>query len=132
MSTTTEVMAEIMPVLNSIGEKLGVASAHLWEVMVRQAFVNGVFFGILSILMLLVLCVFYKASKFCWGKHEGSRIENKHYGGDWLLGVFIPMFLSIIVFALFASFLKDSITGLLNPEYAAFTDITDRLAGHKR
>ncbi len=125
MSTTTEVMAQIMPVLNSIGEKLGVASAHLWEVMVKQAFIGGIYCSAMALLaFFFMVCSGIALVKL----YKNERLMEESDG----LILMIPGFTFPIALLFFCVICKPAITGIANPEYAAFTDITDRLTGGRK
>lgn len=117
MSTITEITAQIMPILTKMAEGLGVASSHLYAVLVKQAFISGAyclfifgFFFISSVLMV------YCSIKF------SNKLE------DEVLVVIRGAALFLMVISLFFGY--PGVTNTLNPEYAAISDIIYKLHGN--
>jgi hypothetical protein len=113
--------------LNTIGSKLGVATDHVWTILVKQAVVNAWLYTgmlLLSILLLSVVGVLH----FRFMKDDGNR-ESAYYKYEEGLG--IPMVIAALISFAFFIFmltsLPDIFTGFNNPEYIALKEILKAL-----
>ncbi len=122
-------MNDITPVLEKLAAKLGTTVEHFWPLFVYQQKINAIVALAILALSFLVLgsawaWAFYKVNKTFWG--NGRDDFPKYAWGEffddypWFVVVAI---LTIITFtaSLFVS--VESITALLNPEYAAIQDL---------
>ncbi len=117
-----EIPQQVSEVLDVLAEKFGTTAAHLWEVLVRQAYVEGglgvlaaLFFSILSAYALKVLLPRAIAAneKARW---PDAFTQGLVYGAALLSGL-----------VAFACVLK--IGYFLNPEYFALQEILKAVGG---
>jgi hypothetical protein len=105
---------EILSRLDALALKLGVAVEHLWEILVRQGFVEGVCGAIGLLLGSFGVCVSYKLFK----KAFHDDIDDNLAGGCIIAGVIIAIL--AIIFILIGFF---DIQYLFNPEYFALNKV---------
>lgn len=130
-----EIYTDIVTRLDALGEKLGVASGQVWEILVRQQYAEAMteaawgvfFFGMVGLTWYLSV-LFLR-----WGKAEAARIEYEkerhqyyHREGDeqantigWVIRVVGCGFFLLVSLSWFTSAVKM----LINPEYYALKEI---------
>jgi hypothetical protein len=106
-----QLQKEIFTRLDAIAAKLGVAAAHLWEVLIRQGYIEGLANIIVAIVLFFVVLVLGVKT---------SRVYQDH---TFWLGSLIS-----IAFTIWAiTCLYDGIITLANPEYFALSKILQAL-----
>lgn len=116
---------KIYTMLEGIATKLGVASTHLWSILVKEAYITGWEY-LISGIILLGLC--YKGHIFIQGYNKRSYEDRKKMSND--LGFieaapnYTHLYLFVSVFGFFGCvFVFLGIPGILNPEASAFSSL---------
>ncbi|MGG1018587.1 hypothetical protein ABE151_04270 [Bacillus paralicheniformis] len=120
-------MDKAMEYIDKLAEKLGVAAEHVYGVLVKQAFANGVTDAIIGAVFLMIAVV---AGVII------TKIAVKAYESDcgawdveWGLLVII-VGLSVILPGVFGIYvITEGIKALINPEYYAIKEILDTIGG---
>lgn len=110
---------EVEQVLNVLAEKFGATGEHLWNVLVKQQYVDFFVWAIPAILLTISTIIFaiYLCKKKAWS--VGGFIYENDF--EDLFGV-IFAFLGLLCFiAIIISFI--TFGGLINPEYYALKEI---------
>lgn len=100
---------DIIRILDELGERLGPAGQRVFELAVRQVFVNGITVSILLIGYLVL-------GWFLWRKyHESQPTEDI----GWFIGTVLYAIVGLVLItgAIFY------IPAMLNPEYAALREL---------
>jgi hypothetical protein len=112
--------------LSELAEKLGVSVEHLWEVLKRQAFIDG-----LSSLLTMIVCLVLAAIAifgFALLQRKYAHVSNKELGlsmwpppeyARWLLLSIVLLFLLLMI----GTRLYWVISDFSNPEYFAWREI---------
>ena len=100
--------AEIL--IRELAEKLGIATEHLWGVLIRQAPIDG---GVSAILLFLFGCIGYFLFKFCY------KESDEEY---WIMfaayAIAYSFYMLVSIHSIFAAF--------LNPEYWALQQLLNK------
>ena len=117
MNETTEKL------VRELAEKLGTTTEHLWGVLIRQAYIQGVTDIVIAITLVAATTYIgrYVGKKTKWGG------DIKHYP-EWCDEGAIIAWLTVFSMGLFAAFivlqaLSASVPALLNPEYWALKQL---------
>ena len=120
-------MDKAMEYIDKLAAKLGVAAEHVYGVLVKQAFANGVTDAIIGAVFLMIAVV---AGVII------TRVTIKSYDSDfgdwdieWGLLVIVVGLLVILpgVFGIYV--ITEGIKALINPEYYAIKEILDTIGG---
>jgi hypothetical protein len=118
--------------IDAIAAKLGVAAEHVYGILVRQQYVEGIT-TILGSLIFVAVTFFIsrKVTELTRNMREEAKKKSYTDVSDDMVVVacvlgWIVFFLSLI-FAAFA--IPDSIAQLVNPEYYAVKEIFDVISG---
>lgn len=119
----TDITPEILSRLDALAAKLNVTGTHLWELLIKQATINGIqdIIGIVItfVMFLASICLF----KFLMKKHEVAK-DKIHYDSGYLIGANVILFLCILIFLVTLSLNGSScINSFFNPEYTALYEI---------
>jgi len=110
---------EIFKRLDALGEKLGVAAGHIWQVLVRQSIVEGIASLVLAVLGIIGLIVAIKV--IIWSQKTGEAKADAN--GDWpahSLFWFCASLIGIVVSTISICInVYGCVTRLGNPEYFA-------------
>jgi uncharacterized membrane protein SirB2 len=116
-----QVYADFKQALAGIASALKVGVEHVYIVLVRQQFVKAIQWTILGLLPLIVFIVFGRSFwRYC-------QTHDKQAGGDdfcWFLWCFFCL-ICIIGGCFGIAHIDTIVTGFVNPEYGAMTDIMD-------
>lgn len=125
---------DIARILDDLGQRLGPAGQYVFGLAVRQAFIDGLLQTGIAVVGLTVVGVVVLAaariSRRQWARESADKRDSYYSKPDildyvfpWMLGgiggVFAVGFLLIL--------LMTGLLKLLNPEYAALTDILGRI-----
>ena len=126
--------SKIKPALDTLSSSMGIATEKVCEVLIRQAFVDGVLYSIGAviglILIIISLTLFRKATEK--GKDGKNKYdiwnENYSYWSDTACG-FTVVYIAILILGIlmFAFNIGDALTALINPEYYAFNKILETI-----
>jgi len=124
---------EIGKALDLISQKLGPAAQHIYELSVRQVYIDGVIGGIVTGLILLFTTVSFAifAYKMYGAYRKAKSTEANPHGYSWervdpfnyAFPVFMTGMISTFVWVCLGLVFFDSLTHLLNPEYWAIQNI---------
>lgn len=142
-------MDKIMPYLEQLAQKLGVAIEHLWSVLVRQSLVEGISQLVLCTLYIILTILIIKYSpklyKFCDDKYKDLQEDRKKngtgYSGSYSTSSTMEDFFgflrgfSVVVFGAFLIVfvmlsivnLTEGIKYVANPEYYALQKILETI-----
>jgi hypothetical protein len=121
-----KVMAKATEYIDALAAKLGVAAEHVYGILVKQAFAEGIVslaIGVLLLIGLIIGLVFaVKAFK---------EIADGLDVFELTLLIAIPVVIAFAVGASTLGQLTDGIKHVINPEYYAIKEILDAIGGGK-
>jgi glucose uptake protein GlcU len=122
----TKSLEMVKGMLEALAAKLGIASSHLWEVLVRQARVESyAFVCTFSAVALLVVCLFFAAWRMDKAENRRETRDNDRMAHvPFIIGMILTVISSMIFFLTFS----DILSGFINPEYIAFNKLTHMLS----
>lgn len=100
--------------LTQMAEKLNVTLPHLWEVLIKQQYVEAIQSFAVFGLCLIVWYLLYKSKEYI-------RDKIDDFSPFMIMGIIILSLITIVLF-------DDTITGIgqiINPEYYAIKDIVE-------
>lgn len=120
MENLNQLVEQIGPSMEKMAEQLGVASEFLWNVLIKQQYINGIFGIAWCIIGIVILCL------LAWSiKKWSKKLLDESEGVVILLWVLIAFTGGL---ALFLGF-EAAINHLVNPEYQAIKDIFEFIKG---
>lgn len=108
---------KIIEVIDTLAEKLGVATEFLWPILIRQAYVEGIMALFWAIVFFFIIIVCFTGFK------EGIRLDEKGYDESPAALMTISALVGLGAFVALAMYIKEGISILLNPEYWAIQQI---------
>ena len=114
-----EIQVKIFEVLEQLGTKLGVASEHLWKVLVRQQYVDGVELILMGAFSAAGTWGFYKLIRFGLAKDDEDFVLCGIIGGA-------------VTASLAAICLINAPGNFINPEYYAFRELMTLVLGNTK
>jgi hypothetical protein len=113
-------------VINELAKQLGVAAEHVYSVIVKQQYVEGISgligAGLIAILALVLLISSFKSRK--------KLLEKGHYDGSDIIAVrWAGMAIGFLVMGGMVFWAIDALKMLLNPEFYAIQDIMEMIRG---
>ena len=113
-----QLQKEIFSRLDALGAKLGVATEHLWHIVVRQQQIEAISMSIVLVALLIVaLCV-----RPMYKKYFAMASEIDRDGKEYL--VVLPAMVWIVCAITGLVLLSNILTCVFNPEYAALENIS--------
>ena len=107
---------QISALLDALGTRFGATGVHLWEVLVRQQIIEGVYAlgwflgaGVGSYL-------YYKLLKYFYNQ-EGT------YWDDWQVGTSVGLGICLLIIVIIGLVMTYDILGLINPEFYALKEL---------
>jgi len=127
--------SKIKPALDTLSSSMGIATEKVCEVLIRQAFVDGVLYSIATIIGLILVIIsimlFRNATK---RNKEGKNkydIWNEGYSYEYSPTSYLFSILCVVFFmvgiALFGNNIGNALTAFINPEYYAFNKIIETI-----
>lgn len=115
--------------IDELAKQLGVAATHVYEVLVKQQFVEGVSLGVKSgITILLILLTWYLVNKLVFKRYEFIEDETGLGFLVWIFGAALAF--GTLLFAIdIVGDITLAVKKLLNPEYYALQDLMDFVKG---
>lgn len=113
---------QIFTRIDLLGQKLGIAAAHIWAVLVRQAYAQAAMNTLFFIMCLISLYWVNKWSRKLWATDEE---------GLQFLSVILVVGFGITTIVAAVSFI-DAVGYIINPEYFAFNTIMEWIKGPGR
>lgn len=110
--------------LDAIGEKLGVAAAHLWSVLIRQGIAVGLqecLIGLVWLGLWIAALIISRHMRNVLAKNSEYDKEAWTFGGYALLGVSQLFLLGV------GSYLFEGLVTLVNPEFYALQTLLQNL-----
>ncbi len=111
---------KIMEALTVIGQKLGVASEHLYSVLVRQAYVDAAQFAVefaVACIPAFILC------RVAYCSYPKRSSETYHDYDNRIFRAIACTIAGSLATIVAAAFLCRALGGLINPEYLAIKEI---------
>ena len=124
----TKVAQTVGAVLDELGKRLGGTGAHLWTILVRQAYVSAIEFTLLAAVSLVVAVSIYRKCVKAWGEYKEKK-KNSGYYGDGPEGLTVLCSITGLVAFILTGFAIHALATLANPEYFALTTVLDALHG---
>lgn len=117
---------ELGRLLDELGQRIGPAGEHVFQLAVRQAVIDGVI-GIIFGLTLVIGTgvIFVKAVKWILSRESTSSYNDDALDKGFPIGI-MSLPAGLLIATGFVS-LSSGISSLLNPEYAAIRDILSRI-----
>ena len=115
-----QLQKEIFAWLDALAAKLGVTANHLWEIVVRQQYIDGVAIAFLAVLLLVASCGGVLILRHA--RTLDRRADSFPY---WFGGCL----LTALAFAGCVEASRAALTCFINPEYAALRDLLGMLRG---
>lgn len=124
---------EVLVRIDALAAKLGVAAGHLWEILIRQAYVNLAMVALYGIVLGVLFTLAYRARQKEVLKRQAKQAEQEsryHYPveksdlQDLLTGV---LWVGTGFLCIWMMFMVDAIGYALNPEMFAFKEIASLL-----
>lgn len=117
---------EIFKRIDLLAEKLGVASGHVWEVLVTQAKIDSY--------LNLFYALFFSVVAFVGVKHSIKKFneaKNASYSEEDFYFICGASLIVLSIFATIAALanIDNAVTGIFNPEYRALKAISNLLKG---
>jgi len=112
--------------IDKASQALGSTGQHVYEVLVRQQMIQGIG-GIISLVVFLTLAIVPSLYLFKWAY---KRHQKDRYSEAYLGATFVSLII-LLVAAIVAGVLQDSVQHILNPEYYAISMIFDTIKGGK-
>lgn len=113
--------------IDELAKQLGVAAEHVYEILVRQQYVDGIGMLVKSgIWIVLFLVVWIAMTKLFYKKWD--RIEDDAQFGIGMLSLVLGIVTVIMTFIIIGD-VTLGIKKLLNPEYYALEDIMQFIQG---
>lgn len=114
--------SQTQKLLEQLASKLGTTTEYLWTVLLKQAFVDGIFNLVLSTICIIVLIVFYKLCKWLEKPDKDGDKNKDNFDAPemfYIIGGVISTF--AVVFA-FVGLYEASVC-FFNPEYFALKEV---------
>jgi hypothetical protein len=106
---------KVTELLETLSKKLGVTISHLWDVLVNQAFVFGIYSMLIELGSLCFLIIFVR---YC--KKNAERLKEVSFDDLYFM---VGACVSIILLIVSSLLVYDTITALVNPEYWALEKV---------
>lgn len=117
----TKVTEKVFEYIDALALKLGVASEHVYGVLVKQAvvsgMVNGIVLTVIPLVFLLVTIILARQVKWKSSSYQSEKEESFTMAS---IGFGIFFLLTFLIFCLFA---PDQYIKIFNPEYFAIKEI---------
>ena len=113
---------QIFTRIDLLGQKLGIAAAHIWAVLVRQAYAQAAMNIVWFVIMLIGAHWIAKWARQIW---NADHLEDGT--GGFLAGMLVIGYSIAFLFA--TSAFIDAVGYLINPEYFAFNTIMSWIKG---
>ena len=102
--------------ISEIAKQMGVAATHVYEILIRQQYVEGIGFLIWSIGLLILISFI----AYCLKKGIISR-------ATWHEFVVIPYIVCLFLFIVFIGCFYEGVLRMMNPEYYALQDLFEMI-----
>ena len=118
-TTVKETLEVITPYLEQAAEKLGTTAEYLWKLQVQQAYVDGVYLGIIFLFTAFMCYKWVSTCKTFW------NLAGQYYDDGVQVACVLPMMLYTIVAACSLVYslchLQQFLTIWINTDYYALT-----------
>jgi H+/Cl- antiporter ClcA len=118
-----ELQKEVFSRLDALADKLGVVSGHLWEVLVRQAYVEAISSCVFFVLAVIAIFGIYRYGVLTFAKIKSNEWDDFAIVPFTVIGVLVGLFSGIAIVTCVGTI----ITGFANPEYAALNSVLKAL-----
>jgi len=120
------VYSDIKSALAALGDSLKVGSEYVYEILIKQQFVNSFTYLVFLIISLLFGLFFFKG---LFNKEELWLTEDKYDPNPTIIGIirWVLGVSGLIFFIIFLHNMNDCITGFINPEYGALNEIVNMI-----
>lgn len=106
-------------------EKLGVGAEHMWAVIVKQKYIEGM---ISIVIFPIVLVLLFFAFIFCFQKANDPK-NSEGRAAAFAVPTVVFGLIWVVLFVTVLTSFNDSITKLVNPEYHAAMEVKSLLTG---
>lgn len=111
---------DITQLLRDMADELGVRADHLWEVLIKQSFIQGLEYaiipGVITTLLIPTFIFFFRK----W-RQDGSSCNA------WDMPAFLSGLLLLTCIIVWICCIFSAITCFTNPEYWALNEILEKL-----
>jgi ABC-type sugar transport system permease subunit len=116
---TTVVAKVVSQTLDVLGAKFGATGAHLWQILVKQVYVNAMTATFISLMITGLLVVIYKGYKMAVTQDD-TNSQEAFFG----VGCFLTV-VAVISWAVTSSYVSQT----FNPEYGALETVLTAIKG---
>ena len=123
MENLNQLVDKIQPAIQQLAEQLGIASEFVWEILIRQQYIDGYMAILWAVIGAIVVITGIKLMK-----PTIKVIEESDIG---VLALICVVFLIIVGFFIFVNSIGIAVNHLVNPQYQALKDILEMVSGVK-
>ncbi len=122
---------DVAKILDELGQRIGPASNHIFEITVRQTYINAL--QVLGVFLVSTLCLSIWTKLYVreWitNWNTNTFLLDEQFKVLWTLGHTILGFILVVVvgFSLLSILFGSVISSLLNPEYAAMRTLVEMI-----
>lgn len=120
-----DLQKELFSRLDAFASKLGVAASHLWGVLTKQAYLEGISDFIWCGICLFIFGMLIWYTKRLYAFHQREEKIDTSYAGSWLCGTFLMFIPDTIALSTGIQFLTSAIRHICNPEFYALQLLID-------
>lgn len=126
---TDESVKLVTSVLQALAAKLGVASEHLWMVLVKQAFISSISYLLFILVTVVLTVIWYRVTKTV---HKYVTVGYKdpvydgrieHWDGEHYIYVVIGWVVVAICYIIVLADMSLMLGAFFNPEYWALNNV---------
>lgn len=121
-------MEQLTTLLTALAERLGTTVEYLWGVLLKQAYIDGIFNIIYCIIPIILIYPTYKYAKYI--KLKWNEWVENGWGEEIFpcvgFSVLCVFFIILLLFTI-TEFIPTAITAFNNPEYWALKEILKQL-----
>jgi hypothetical protein len=122
-------MDQLTNLLEQLAIKLGTTVEYLWEVLIKQAYINGILGMVYIVFTLLATIVLYRFHKYFSGPHEKYNNHTKYYDENAeevsvsQVIMFTAALILLVMNLCMIVVIHATITAFMNPEYWALQKV---------
>ena len=120
VNLTNQFYSDIKDVLKGLSESLQVGAEHVYEILVRQQFVNSI-----SNIGIYILFIVGLSACLFWNISISKKRKTFDEEDEFIASMFISIILLISFIICLCATFPETITGFVNPEYAAIKEILE-------
>lgn len=116
-----QIYGDVKVAISGMADALRVGAEHVYEVLVKQQFVNSISNIVAIIGMILLLIMFYKAILYSYPKIDEDK--DTFYDFIFVSSTILGSITFILFIVFFSYTIPETVTGFVNPEYGAMKEL---------